>query len=127
MQLKQSMRASSAVPAGKVLGGTGRELRTLAHMTSQLQGLISRLVLDTPPTDLSSLRGLQRLDYITQGIADIANFLEALANTAPAGYQLDAVSASRFVNIAELASRLRLAEPVGAFSHDASTGDCDFF
>ena len=109
MQLKQSMRASSAVPAAKVLGGTGRELRTLAHMTSQLQGLISRLVLDTPPTDLSSLRGLQRLDYITQGIADIANFLEALAATAPAGYQLDAVSASRFVNIAELASRLRLA------------------
>jgi hypothetical protein len=128
MQLKRSETGGSpGVPAASALGAAGRELRTLAHMTSQMQTLVSRLLLDIPQKDLSGLLGLQRLDYITQGICDIATFLEALAATAPAGCQLDTASASRHLNIAELAARLRLLEPARAFDHAGSNGDCDFF
>jgi hypothetical protein len=91
MQLKRSETGGSpGVPAASALGAAGRELRTLAHMTSQMQTLVSRLLLDIPQKDLSGLLGLQRLDYITQGICDIATFLEALAAPArlPARHSL---------------------------------------
>lgn len=126
-QVARDLRWPATVSAARVLNGTSRELRTLAAMTIQIQCLVSQLALEIASTDTTSLRGLQQLDHVAQSIAGIASFLEALAATAPANCQLDAVSAALSVNIADLASRLSLAEPVRAIVQNVSGGDCHFF
>jgi hypothetical protein len=123
-QYVRDLNWPSTVPVAKVLDGTSRELRALAGTAMQIQLLVSQLSLEIAPTDTTSLRGLQQLDHVTQGIAGIASFLEALAATAPANCQLDAVSASRFVNVSDLALRLSFAAPANAIPQHRLAGDC---
>jgi len=127
MQYARDLRVPSAtVPLATVLDGASRELRALARMAIQVQCLVSELALEVAPTDTAGLKGLQQLDRVTQSIAGIASFLEALAATAPAGCELDAASAARHVDVADLASRLSLADAAPVPSH-RSTGECQFF
>ena len=126
-QYARDLRLPPTAAAARVLNGTSRELRTLAAMTIQIQCLVSQLALEIASTDTTSLQGLQQLDHVAQGIAGIASFLEALAATAPANCQLDAVSAARSVNVSDLASRLSLAEPTRAMAQNGAGGDCLFF
>ena len=126
-QYRRDVSWPSTVSVARVLDGTSQELRALAAMTSQVQYLVSQLALEIAPTDVQSLLGLQKLDHVTQTISGIAKFLEALAAAAPANWQLDAVSASRRVNVSDLASRLSFADPTHAISQHRPAGDCHFF
>jgi hypothetical protein len=126
-QYARELRLPSTVTLATVLDGTSRELRALAGMAIQIQCLVSELALEVAPTDATSLRGLQQLDHVTQSIAGIATFLEALAASAPAGCLLDAASAARHVDVSDLATRLSLADPVPVAAAHRSTGDCQFF
>ena len=119
---------SPMVPAASALECTSRELRTISLMTEQVQDLVSRLVLDGRSVDVTTLRGLQKLDYVTQSIAAVACFLEGLAETTPASCYVDAVAASRLVILSDLASRLSLAgKGHHASAHHDSAGDCLLF
>jgi hypothetical protein len=127
MQYARDLRLPSTATLASVLDGTSRELRALARTAIQIQCLVSELALEVAPTDTASLRGLQQLDHLTQSIAGIASFLESLAATAPAGCEVDAVAAARRVDVADLALRLSLADPVPAPLPHRSTGECQFF
>lgn len=126
MQYARDLRSTSAVDLTSVLEGTSRELRSLASMAIQIQCIVSELALQVAPTDTSSLRGLQQLDHVTQSIAGIATYLEALAEAAPSGCWLDAASAAQRVDVADLAARLSLAFPAKP-TQQHSNGDCQLF
>jgi hypothetical protein len=116
----------SSVSVGRVLYATSRELRTLAAMTIQVQGLVSQLAIQVAPTDATCL-GLQKLDHVTQMISGIASYLEALAATAPDNCAFDTASASHGVDLSDLASRLSFADPTHPSPSHRSLGDCLFF
>jgi hypothetical protein len=126
MQYARELRLPSTAPLAVVLDGTSRELRALAKTAIQIQCLVSELALEVAPTDTAGLKGLQQLDHVTQSIAGIASFLEALAATAPAGCNLDTASAARHVDVADLALRLSLVDAAPVAPH-RSTGECQFF
>lgn len=126
-QYARDLSWPSTVTVAKVLDGTSRELRALVGTAIQIQCLVSQLALEIAPTDTTSLRGLQQLDHVTQTIAGIASFLEALAATTPENYEVDAISAARVVNVSDLASRLGLGNSTRAIALHKPAGDCHFF
>jgi hypothetical protein len=123
----RQLRIPEAVPVAGTLDRTSGELRRLAAVTDGIQHLVSQMVLDHTASDVTSLLELQRLDYLRQSIAGIADFLEALAAAAPPHWSLDAMTASQAVNLSELALRLASAPDPRPSAHAASVGDCELF
>jgi hypothetical protein len=123
----RQLRAAESVPVAGTLDRTSSELRKLASATAGVQHLVSQVLQDHRTSDITTLVELQRLDYLRQSIAGIADFLEVLAATAPAHWSLDVKAASEAVTLSELALRLASVADPGPSAHAASTGDCELF
>jgi hypothetical protein len=123
----RQLRAVEAVPVAGTLDRTSSELRRLVSVTDGVQHLVSQMLLDHRATDITSLIELQRLDYLRQSIAGIADFLEALAATAPPHWSLDVKAASQAVTLSELALRLASSVDTNPTAHAAPGGDFELF
>jgi hypothetical protein len=123
----RQLRAVETVPVAGTLDRTSTELRKLASVADGLQHLVSQMLPDHRATDIASLIELQRLDYLRQSIAGIADFLEALATKVPPHWSLDAKAASQAVSLSELALRLASEVDDGANAHVAPSGDFELF
>jgi hypothetical protein len=123
----RQLRAAETVPVAGTLDRTSNELRKLASVTDGVQRIVSQMLLDHRANDLASLIELQRLDFLSQSIGAIADFLEALAASTPKHWSLDVKSASQSVKLSELALRLASAADPAAGAHAAPVGDCELF
>ena len=83
-----------------------QEASDLVQLGDQLQGVISRLVGASLPSDLSILVDAQAADLLSQRLSGLAAFVRALAEAAPAGLAADIDNAIRTLTLAEQARRL---------------------
>jgi hypothetical protein len=123
----RQLRAVETVPVAGTLDRTSGELRRLASVADSVQHVVSQMLHDHRSNELTSLIELQRLDFLTQSIGAIADFLEALAANTPQHWSLDVKSASQSVKMSELALRLASATEALPGAHAAPVGDCELF
>jgi len=93
-------------PLRESLDLVAREASDLVELGDQLQGVISRLVGASLPSDPSILVDAQAADLLSQRLAGLATFVRALAEAAPAGLAADIDSAIRTLTLTEQARRL---------------------
>lgn len=95
------------------LDRVAQEVADLARMGEALQSVISRLA--TGPADPQTLMDAQGADLLSQRLEGLAEFVRALAQSAPAGVTTDVEAAVRALTLADQARRLtgRLPEPEG--------------
>jgi hypothetical protein len=123
----RQLRAAETVPVAGTLDRTSDELRKLQSVTDGVQHLVGEILLNHRAGEVASLIELQRLDHLSQSIAAIADFLEALAANTPSHWALDAKSASKCVKLSDLALRLASAADTGSSGHAAPAGDFELF
>jgi hypothetical protein len=123
----RQLRAVETVPVAGTLDRTSGELRRLASVADSIQHIVSELLPEHRTSDITSLIELQRLDYLRQSIAGIADFLGALAATVPPHWSLDAKAASEAVTLSELALRLASMSEPAPGAHASPAGDCELF
>jgi hypothetical protein len=123
----RKLRVAEAVPVAGTLDRASGELRRLVAVTDGVQHLVSQMLLDHRANDITSLIELQRLDFLRQSIAGIADFLEALAATAPPHWSLDVKAATQAVTLSELALRLASTVDSNPTEHAEPAGDCELF
>ncbi len=120
--------AQATVAADQVLSSVSNELRVLTDMTEQLQFDISELLKEN--SNIRSLRvyQLQNLDHITQVLASLASFMEAIAVGVPGDWSVDAANAARKIPLADLSSRLsHNADEDDAAPREGTSGDVALF
>jgi hypothetical protein len=98
--------AAALQPLRDSLGLVAQEAADLVRLGDQLQGVISRLVSASIPTDPTILVDAQAADLLSQRLAGLAQFVSALANAAPDGMAADIDEAIRALTLAEQARRL---------------------
>jgi hypothetical protein len=111
---------------GDVAERIGLELAALGQAVHHLQGLISPLILEAAGRNPSHLHELQDFDHISQKLANLGNFVTALAAHVPDHWYVDATMASQVITLSDLSSRLGFAgrDEAGA---DHVPGDFELF
>ncbi|MDT7952407.1 MAG: hypothetical protein RQ966_12965 [Acetobacteraceae bacterium] len=111
-------------PLPDALDAVANELKILASMSADIQGMVGRLIND-PATPLSQIsERFQQLDLMTQQVSELAVFLDHLGRGAPADCYLDTAEAAKTVRLTDLADRLSgCSSPSGK----APAGDPEWF
>jgi hypothetical protein len=97
-------------PLANALGRTTSELRAIVASVDDLEHAVGAMLSPSPTPSNTHIQELQSLDMIRQRVAGIADFLEALNETVPEIWRVDANSAARLVTLADMAARLSGAE-----------------
>jgi len=108
---------SAAQPLVDILQATARETSEIAGLACSLQSALSPLRTAAEQGRHAAIE-LQSLDVITQRLAGISDFLNALALRLPPHWMCDVAAAARVVTLSDLALRLSCA--------DADTGVADY-
>jgi hypothetical protein len=90
-------------PVADLLRRIAAELRDLAQTVDDLQQAVGGL---GAARDARAIRQLQNFDSLSQTIAGVADFTEALGEAAPERWRLNPHPASRVVRLSDLAARL---------------------
>ena len=108
---------------------TTRELRAIAASVDELEHVVgAALTLERSDTPSNShILELQSLDVVRQRVAGIADFLEALNETIPQAWRVDAGAASRVITLSEMAARLGGAETATDRANFAAPEAYDLF
>jgi hypothetical protein len=113
-------------PVADLLHRIADELRDLTEVVDGLQVLVGRLVAASAIRDEDSMRELQKFDRLGQNLCGVANFAQALGESASREWLLNPEVASRAVHLSELAARLTARhgrEP----SRAIGAGELEFF
>jgi hypothetical protein len=124
------MDTDSAMTASvtEILGHVADELRQAAALIDKTPVCTEHFMEGIGSQDSIYMRAMQGLDHSAQWLSGLADFLSALAESAPSHWHLDPHSASQVVTLAGLASRLRFrAEHPENGKAGATDGDCEFF
>ncbi|WP_036255499.1 hypothetical protein [Methylocapsa acidiphila] len=124
--------ADAQAPIGDLLVRVSAELAHLGQMLDDLEAVVGRLIIEAGRRDPDVMHHAQGFDHIGQKISGLADFLAALAPSAPRHWLIDPGLAARALTLADLASRLGAP---GAWSRpneklDSTTsnrGDCELF
>ena len=93
-------------PVADLLRRIAAELRDLAQTVDDLQQAVGALGSAGAARDPRAMRQLQNFDSLSQTIAGVADFTEALGAAAPERWRLNPHPASRIVRLSDLAARL---------------------
>jgi hypothetical protein len=93
-------------PLSKTLERTARELRVISASVDDLEHAVGAALSRSAPSDAAHIRELQTLDVVRQQVAAVADFLEALNETVPEAWRVDAAAAACCVTLADMAARL---------------------
>jgi hypothetical protein len=102
------------------------ELQDMAHSIQQISVPVEDAVAVIGMRDRTFMNAMQGLDLTRQKLACLADFLSALARSAPPHWSLDADPAAELVTLSQLAARLR-APAHADRNPDASDGDFEMF
>lgn len=112
--------AAVARPLSQSLDLVAGEVAELARLGDRLQGVISRLAANLGAPDTDTLEEAQAADLLSQRLAGLAAFVQALANAAPRDATADIAAAVNALTLTEQARRLSSptnppapAEPAG--------------
>ena len=87
---------------------TTRELRAIAASVDELEHVVGAaltLAGSGAPSN-SHILELQSLDVVRQKVAGVADFLDALNETIPQAWRVDAEAAARVITLSDMAARL---------------------
>lgn len=101
----------------------GSELDCLMQLSLTVQAALSHCT-GAHPSDSETLKGLQGIDRITQGLADIARLMTDISDAAPQGIYFMRHSLKHRLQIRSLCQRIFLADP-RLFLPEASSGSGD--
>ena len=104
--MKVEVRGAYRERAALTLQRTSRELRKTMDMVEDLEQVVSLAIALAGGADAEQMLELQKLDHISQKILGVADFLDALTQSMPPHWLVDAKTASRSVLLAELGARL---------------------
>jgi hypothetical protein len=119
---------SQAEPVGDLLRRVADELRNAARAVDEVYGAADEADAVAP----SSLhrpwtQALQELDHTYQKLSCLADFLNGLAQSAPAQWSLDPNPAADGITLSALAERLRSPDTPAPGSERADDGDLELF
>jgi len=97
---------AAARPLSQSLDLVASEVAELAKLGDRLQGVISRLAATLGAPDPDTLEEAQAADLLSQRLAGLATFVQALAQAAPHDATLDIRAAVNALTLAEQARRL---------------------
>ncbi|HVY33255.1 MAG TPA: hypothetical protein VG960_02420 [Caulobacteraceae bacterium] len=87
--------------------GVAAELSELGGLVDELQPMLSALVCESSdPVDLAQYEKLQTLDYISQHLQALAQFLSVLAGEIAAQTEVDCRRALSSITLSDLSERL---------------------
>lgn len=112
-------------PLPDVLTRIARELRLLAKDTDHLHCLVDNVHWASVAEKDEVMRSAQAIDAIEQRLSALSDFVSALAELAPAQWEVEGHLASQRVKLAELARRLSDRPHTPSAVHHA--GDSEFF
>ena len=101
----------------------GSELDYLRRLSLTVQAALSQCT-GAHPSDAETLKGLQGIDRITQGLADIARLMTDISNAAPQGIYLTRHSLKHRLQLRGLCQRIFVADPK-LYQPEASSGSGD--
>ncbi len=105
----------------------GAELDFLMHLSLTVQSALSHCIC-THPADAETLKGLQGIDRITQGLADVARLMADIGDTAPGGVFLGRHALERRLQLRDLCQRIFLPDAaVGQPDGRVSAGEVTLF
>jgi hypothetical protein len=123
-------RFSSAAPTeplGDLLRRVADELRNAARAVDDIYGAADEAeAVASNPQHRPLTQALQELDHTYQKLFCLADFLNGLAQSAPAQWALDPNPAANGVTLSALAERLRSPEPLEKRSDDLD-GEFELF
>lgn len=106
---KTEPAAATMAPVTEILVRVAEELREAAVLIERTPICTEHVKDGIGAEDIGYLRAMQGLDHSSQRLAGLADFLSALADRAPAHWQMDTHLAAQVVTLAELAHRLKLS------------------
>jgi hypothetical protein len=118
---------SKTAPVADLLQRIADELRDLTEVVDDLQTLVARLVAASAIRDADAMRELQKFDRLGQNLSGVANFAEALGESAPEDWLVNPQSASRSVHLSELAARLISRRRLTPSSGSIGAGELECF
>jgi len=98
--------AAAARPLSQSLDLVAGEVAELARLGDQLQRVISRLAATLGAPDPDTLKEAQAADLLSQRLAGLATFVQALAHAAPRDATADIAAAVNALTLTEQARRL---------------------
>ena len=98
--------AAAARPLSQSLDLVASEVAELALLGDRIQGVISRLAATLGAPDPDTLREAQAADLLSQRLAGLATFVQALALAAPRDATADIRAAVNALTLVEQARRL---------------------
>ena len=115
------MTRRDPVPVADVLIAAAGVLQQMEGRCVGLQDALS-------PAVVAAVRpmALQDLDYVTQGLASLSDFLAALSERLPPDWTVDAAAAAHALPLEDMAAVLSLAAQDGA-AERAEPGDLERF
>ncbi|WP_018264540.1 hypothetical protein [Methylosinus sp. LW4] len=112
-------------PLVEVLSRLATELRNAAKETDRLHCLVDGVEWSNIEEKHELIHSAQAIDSIEQTLSGLSDFVCALAELAPAEWQVCGGAAARSVKLAELAARLGDHDDDGRTDHPA--GELEFF
>ncbi|MBG0808634.1 hypothetical protein IY145_04520 [Methylosinus sp. H3A] len=112
-------------PLVEVLSRLAVELRNAAKETDRLHCLVDGVEWSNVEEKHELIHSAQAIDAIEQTLSGLSDFVDALAELAPADWEICGRTASRSVKLAELAARLSDSPDDGRTDHPA--GEFEFF
>lgn len=117
----------AAHSASCVLSSTANELQDLAKKTADIQTLVGTLLPQLPKGVGADLYKLQNIDYITQSLEGLADFLDHLASDTPKEWVYPHLAAADVVKLEALAARLSGDSDKISRTTPDDDGDLDLF
>lgn len=114
------------VPVPEILTTVSDEVRMLSDTASDLQDLISNLVVAGAFGGSQSLYELQSLDRLCQNLGAVADFLAGISKSASLDWKVDIADAAQAVKLADLSDRLTGRQTASDPSNE-ETGEFDDF
>lgn len=117
---------SDGYSCARVMANAAKELRTLTNSAHHIQGVVGKLIANSPSGADETIRDLQALDHITQSIEGLAQFLDALSGDTPSNWEYPDLAAADRVKLEDMARRL-LNKPPNCSPPSDDDGELDLF
>jgi hypothetical protein len=118
-------QATSNAALGPLIGTAATEVDALSEVAGRLHSVIVRHI-GVQDAHEQSIEDAQMIDYLTQHLEALGQFLSRLSHATPDDVRVDAESARAGVALADLARRL-MGEAPSETEAPRTTGDCELF
>jgi soluble cytochrome b562 len=115
------MTDAAETPLADVTMAVQTELTRLAALAVDIQESCGDALVQAAMTQPEILSKAQGLDLLTQHLAGVADFLEALAPQLPRDWSVDTAPAARAVRLSDLSAQLGGGPVVAALAEDLET------